>query len=128
MWKAISVGCHVPIHLCPLVLTEWHQWGWCWQRRRRKLNIPPSAQSTLSPPSPSRHLVFSVLSPSTSSENLVTVLCVTGEVNSTNYLKQRLPVAVQHSNSAAVLGTMGNPTSVCGPLSLSFMFCFVLLS
>ena len=44
------------------------------------------------------------------------VMHATGEVNSTNYPKQRLSVAVQRDNSAAVLGTMGNPTSVCGPL------------
>ena len=33
---------------------------------------------------------------------------VTGEVKSTNYLVQRLSVAVQRGNSAAVLGTMGH--------------------
>ena len=33
---------------------------------------------------------------------------VTGEAKSTNYLVQRLSVAVQRGNSAAVLGTMGH--------------------
>ena len=32
--------------------------------------------------------------------------CVTGEARSTNFLFQRVSVAVQHGNSASVLGTM----------------------
>ena len=35
------------------------------------------------------------------------IVHVTAEVNSTNYLMQRLTVAVQRGNSAAVLGTTG---------------------
>ena len=40
---------------------------------------------------------------------------VTAEVNSTNYLMQRLAVAVQRGNSAAVLRTMGTSASLYGP-------------
>ena len=40
---------------------------------------------------------------------------VTAEVNSTNYLMQRLTVAVQRGNSAAVLGTMSTSASLYGP-------------
>ena len=35
--------------------------------------------------------------------------------NSTDYLMQRLTVAVQRGNSAAVLGTMGTSASLYGP-------------
>ena len=35
------------------------------------------------------------------------IVHVTADVNSTNYLMQRLAVAVQRGKSAAVLGTMG---------------------
>ena len=43
------------------------------------------------------------------------IVHVTAEVNSTNYLMQRLAVAVQHGNSAAVLRTMGTSASLYGP-------------
>ena len=43
------------------------------------------------------------------------IVHVTAEVNSTNYLMQRLAMAVQCGNSAAVLGTMGTSASLYGP-------------
>ena len=79
--------------------------------------MPPSAQSTLSPHPIETSGVFGPKSLHFILElgNLV-MLGATREVNSTNYLKERLSVAVQRGNSAAVLGIMGNPTSICGPL------------
>ena len=43
------------------------------------------------------------------------IVHVTAEVNSTNYLMQRLAVVVQRGNSAAVLGTMGTSASLYPP-------------
>ena len=43
------------------------------------------------------------------------IVHVTSEVNSSNYLMQRLAVAVQRGNRAAVLGTMGTSESLYGP-------------
>ena len=48
---------------------------------------------------------------------------VTGEAKSFSYLWQRLSVAVQRGNAAAVMGTMGGTTS---PL-ISFLDCLFLL-
>ena len=47
---------------------------------------------------------------------------VTGEARSFSYLRQRLSVAVQRGNAAAVMGTRGAPP----PLLISFLDCLFL--
>ena len=57
------------------------------------------------------------------------IVHVTAEVNSTNYLMQRLAVAVQRGNGATVLGTMGTSASLYGPhCDSTYLSLFHLLS
>ena len=119
--KAISVGCYLPRHFCPIPSGSCHPKYWVrWRasggeegREVRPLNLfqPVAIETSGAIGSRSRAFLR---------ELGRRVGAQTGEARSTSYLFQRLSVTIQRGNAAAVMG--------CAPAQVDFSLtvCYVL--
>ena len=112
-WESARLGCHMPRHLRTLAHSRCRERGWNCGAQAERVKLAKYAHLN------STHF-FVPFAVETSgvlgeaAEEFVRELGrrlfkITGEPRSREYLLQRISIAVQRGNAAAILGTMGRP-------------------